>query len=109
MGADSRATAGNIIADKHCEKVHFLTESIYACGAGTAADLDQVCRFAKFFFTISITKSSLQVCKMLSANLRLFEVQTGRKARVITALRMAKQHLFNYMGYVGAYLLIGSS
>lgn len=42
MGADSRATQGNIIADKHCEKVHKLTESMYACGAGTAADLDQV-------------------------------------------------------------------
>ncbi|CAI2294237.1 unnamed protein product [Caenorhabditis sp. 36 PRJEB53466] len=88
MGADSRATAGNIIADKHCEKVHKLTESIYACGAGTAADLDQV-------------------TKMLSGNLRLLELNTGRKARVITALRQAKQHLFNYQGYIGAYLLIG--
>ncbi|KAK6039225.1 putative multicatalytic endopeptidase [Cooperia oncophora] len=88
MGADSRATAGNIIADKHCEKVHYLTDSIYACGAGTAADLDQV-------------------CKMLSGTLRLMELNTGRKARVITALRHAKQHLFNYQGYVGAYLLIG--
>ncbi|GMT04032.1 hypothetical protein PENTCL1PPCAC_26206 [Pristionchus entomophagus] len=88
MGADSRATAGNIIADKHCEKVHYVTDSIYACGAGTAADLDQV-------------------CKMLSSSLRLLELNTGRKARVITALRIAKQHLFNYMGYIGAYLLIG--
>lgn len=43
MGADSRATAGNIIADKHCEKVHKITDSIYVCGAGTAADLHQVC------------------------------------------------------------------
>lgn len=42
MGADSRATAGNIIADKNCKKVHFITENIRACGAGTAADLDQV-------------------------------------------------------------------
>lgn len=88
MGADSRATAGNVIADKHCEKVHYLTDSIYACGAGTAADLDQV-------------------TKMLSSNLRLMELNTGKKARVITALRIAKQHLFNYMGYIGAYLLIG--
>lgn len=88
MGADSRATAGNIIADKHCMKVHKLTKSIYACGAGTAADLDQV-------------------CKMLSANLRLQELNSGRKARVITALRMAKHHLFKYMGYIGAYLLVG--
>lgn len=44
---------------------------------------------------------------MLSANLRLKELNTGKKARVISALRMAKQHLYGYMGYVGAYLLIG--
>lgn len=88
MGADSRATAGNIIADKHCRKVHKITDSIFACGAGTAADLDQV-------------------TKMLSAQLRLLELNTGRKARVVTALRRAKQHLYSYMGYVGAYLLIG--
>ncbi|VDK56422.1 unnamed protein product [Anisakis simplex] len=88
MGADSRATAGNIIADKHCMKVHKITESMFACGAGTAADLDQV-------------------TKMLSAQLRLVELNTGKKARVVTAMRKAKQHLFQYMGYIGAYLLIG--
>ncbi|CAG9533864.1 unnamed protein product [Cercopithifilaria johnstoni] len=88
MGADSRATAGNIIADKHCQKVHKITDSIYVCGAGTAADLHQV-------------------SKMLSAQLRLLELNTGKKARVVTALRRAKQHLFSYMGHVGAYLLIG--
>ncbi|CAJ0573023.1 unnamed protein product, partial [Mesorhabditis spiculigera] len=35
------------------------------------------------------------------------ELNTGKKARVITAMRQAKQHLFNYQGYIGAYLLIG--
>jgi 20S proteasome subunit beta 2 len=44
---------------------------------------------------------------MLSANLRLQELNSGRKARVITAVKMAKQHLFQYQGYIGAYLLIG--
>lgn len=44
---------------------------------------------------------------MLSAQLRLLELNTGKKARVVTALRRAKQHLFSYMGHVGAYLLIG--
>ncbi|TKR80754.1 hypothetical protein L596_014772 [Steinernema carpocapsae] len=88
MGADSRATQGNIIADKNCMKVHKLTESLFCCGAGTAADLDQV-------------------SKMISSNLRLQELNTGKKARVITAVRMAKQHLYRYMGYIGAYLLIG--
>lgn len=44
---------------------------------------------------------------MLSANLRLQELNTGRKARVVTAVKMAKHHLFQYQGYIGAYLLIG--
>jgi len=88
VGADSRATAGELIADKHCMKLHKLTDSIYACGAGTAADLDQV-------------------CNMVSSNLKLQELNTGRKARVIAALRIGKQHLFRYQGYVGAYLVIG--
>lgn len=43
MGADSRATGGNIVSDKHCMKVHKITDAMYACGAGTAGDLDQVC------------------------------------------------------------------
>uniref|UniRef100_A0A0N4ZPZ6 proteasome endopeptidase complex n=1 Tax=Parastrongyloides trichosuri TaxID=131310 RepID=A0A0N4ZPZ6_PARTI len=88
MGADSRATAGNITADKACMKVHKITESMYACGAGTAADLDQV-------------------TKMLSSQMRLLELNTGKKARVVAALRHVKQYLFQYQGYVGAYLLIG--
>jgi len=88
MGADTRATAGNIIADKLCAKVARLTDSIYACGAGTAADLHQV-------------------TKMLGSNLQLIELNTERKARVITAVRRAKQHLYRYQGHIGAYLLIG--
>lgn len=88
MGADSRSTQGNIVGDKNCQKVHRLTDSMYACGAGTAADLDQV-------------------AKMISANLRLKELNGGRKVRVVTAVRMARQHLFQYQGHVGAYLLIG--
>jgi len=88
MGADSRATAGNIVADKHCMKVHKLTDSIYACGAGTAADLDQV-------------------CLMLSANLRLYEMNNKCKADILMAVRRSRQHLFRHMGYICAYLLIG--
>jgi 20S proteasome alpha/beta subunit len=42
MGGDSRSTAGNIIADKGVLKVHKLSETIYACGAGTSADLNKV-------------------------------------------------------------------
>jgi 20S proteasome subunit beta 2 len=39
MAADTRATAGSIVADKNCEKLHTLAPNIWAAGAGTAADL----------------------------------------------------------------------
>lgn len=38
MGADTRSTNGDTVADKNCEKIHFIAPNIYCCGAGTAAD-----------------------------------------------------------------------
>ena len=42
IAADTRATAGSIVADKNCEKLHVLAPNIYCAGAGTAADCDHV-------------------------------------------------------------------
>lgn len=39
LGADTRATAGTV-ADKNCEKIHYIAPNIYCCGAGTAADTE---------------------------------------------------------------------
>lgn len=38
LGADTRATAGEIVEDKNCEKIDYMAPNIYCCGAGTAAD-----------------------------------------------------------------------
>lgn len=35
LGADSRATSGEIVADKRCAKIHRLAPNIFCCGAGT--------------------------------------------------------------------------
>ena len=40
LAADSRATSGNIVANKDCIKIHYIAPNIYCCGAGTAADTD---------------------------------------------------------------------
>ena len=42
LAADTRATAGSIVADKNCAKLHPMAPNIYAAGAGTAADCDHV-------------------------------------------------------------------
>ncbi|KAF9459132.1 20S proteasome subunit [Collybia nuda] len=88
LGADTRATEGPIIADKNCEKIHYITESIRCCGAGTAADTE---------FTTAL----------ISSNMELHGLSTGRKPRVVTAMTMLKQMLFRYQGHVGAALVLG--
>jgi 20S proteasome subunit beta 2 len=42
LGADTRSTSGSTVADKNCEKIHFIAPNIYCCGAGTAADTEAV-------------------------------------------------------------------
>ncbi|KAJ2234928.1 proteasome core particle subunit beta 2 [Coemansia sp. RSA 1722] len=88
LGADTRATSGPIVADKNCEKIHYLAPNMYCCGAGTAADTE---------FTTN----------MVSSQIALHSLNTGREARVVTAMTMLKQHLFRHQGHIGAALILG--
>ncbi|ELW64024.1 Proteasome subunit beta type-7 [Tupaia chinensis] len=88
LGADTRATEGIVVADKNCSKIHFISPNIYCYGAGTAADTDMT-------------------TQLISSNLELHSLFTGRLPRVVTAKRMLKQMLFRYQGYIGAALVLG--
>ncbi|KAJ3020262.1 Proteasome subunit beta type-7 [Thoreauomyces humboldtii] len=88
LGADTRATEGPIVADKNCEKIHYLAPNMYCCGAGTAADCDAT-------------------TGLISSKLELHRLQTGRPSRVATAMTMLKQMLFRYQGQVGCALVLG--
>ncbi|CAI5514693.1 unnamed protein product [Closterium sp. Naga37s-1] len=88
LGADTRATNGAIVADKNCEKIHYMAPNIYCCGAGTAAD-------------------TAFVTEMVSGQLALHRQATGRQSRVVSALTILKQHLFNYQGHISAALVLG--
>ncbi|CAG90262.2 DEHA2G05852p [Debaryomyces hansenii CBS767] len=87
IAADTRATAGSIVADKNCEKLHRLAPRIWCAGAGTAADTEMV-------------------TQLIASNLELHSLSQNRKPRVITALTLLKQHLFKYQGHLGAYLIV---
>lgn len=87
IAADTRATAGPIVADKNCEKLHRLAPRIWCAGAGTAADTEMV-------------------TQLIGSNLELHSMWNSRQPRVITALTMLKQHLFKYQGHIGAYLIV---
>lgn len=75
LGADTRATEDTIVADKNCEKIHYLVPNMYCCGAGTAAD------------TFAVTR-------MISSQLELHRLNTGKTVPVCAANRLLKQYLF---------------
>jgi 20S proteasome subunit beta 2 len=87
IAADTRATSGPIVADKNCEKLHYIAPQIWCAGAGTAADTE---------FTTAL----------ISSNVELHSLSTGRPPRVATCMTMLKQHLFRYQGHIGAYLVV---
>jgi len=88
LGADTRATEGPIVADKNCQKIHYIADNIFCCGAGTAADTENT-------------------TELISSELALHSMNTGRKPRVVTACTMLKQMLFRYRGNVSAALVLG--
>jgi 20S proteasome subunit beta 2 len=88
LGADTRATGGTEVVDKNCEKIHYLANNIYCCGAGTAADTEMT-------------------TKLISSQLELLRRNTKTTSRVVAACTLLKRMLFKYQGHVSAALVLG--
>jgi 20S proteasome subunit beta 2 len=88
LGADTRATEGETVCDKNCEKIHYIADNIWCCGAGTSAD----------------TESTTQ---LISSQLELHRMATGKQPRLVTACTLLKRMLFKYQGHVSAALVLG--
>ena len=88
LGADSRATAGPLVAVKEEPKIHYIADNIWCCGAGTAADTDRV-------------------TEMVSGKIRLFSMSTGMQPRVEQAASFLVNKLFPYGGHISAALILG--
>jgi 20S proteasome subunit beta 2 len=88
LGADTRATEGETVCDKNCEKIHYIADNIWCCGAGTSAD----------------TEATTQ---LVSSQIELHRLATGKAPRTITAMTMLKRKLFQYQGHISAALVLG--
>ncbi|XP_051895105.1 proteasome subunit beta type-7-like [Pristis pectinata] len=88
LGSDTRATDDMVVATKNCIKIHHIAPNIYCCGAGVAADADVT-------------------LELISSNIQLHSLSTGRKPRVVTVNRMLKQMLFRYQGHIGLSVIVG--
>nr|ACQ58859.1 Proteasome subunit beta type-7 precursor [Anoplopoma fimbria] len=88
LGADTRATSSEVVADKMCAKIHYIAPNIYCCGAGTAADTEKT-------------------TELLSSNLTIFSLNSGRNPRVVMAVNILQDTLYRYHGQIGANLILG--
>ena len=59
LGADTRSTAGSTVADKNCEKIHYIAPNIYCCGAGTAADTENVTGTSSWLRILTVAPQAL--------------------------------------------------
>lgn len=88
LAADTRATEGPMVADKNCEKLHYIAKNVYCAGAGTAADLEH---------TTALMESQMELHRMATAT----------QPRVCTVVRRLSKLLFRYQGYIGCALVLG--
>lgn len=88
LGADTRATSGSEVAEKNCEKIHYLAPNLMCCGAGTAADTEMI-------------------TQMMASQLELLRMNTHSQSRVVTACTLLKRRLYRYQGYISAALILG--
>lgn len=88
LGADTRATAGSIVADKNADKLHPIADNIQCAGAGTSADLTAT-------------------TELMERQMEIHRLNTGRQVRVCTVVRRLSKMLFQYQGHIGCHLVLG--
>jgi len=88
LAADTRATEGPMVADKNCEKLHFIANNVYCAGAGTAADLEHT-------------------TQLMESQMELLRLATNTQPRVCTVVRRLSTMLYKHQGYIGCALVLG--
>jgi len=87
IGADSRTTTGAYIANRVTDKLTPITDRIYCCRSGSAADTQAIADIVKY-------------------HLSFYEVQTGEPALVKTAANIFREMCYNYRDSLTAGIIV---
>jgi len=87
IGADSRTTTGTYIANRFTDKLTAVTDRIYCCRSGSAADTQAIADVVKY-------------------HLEFYEVQTGEPALVKTAANIFREMCYNYRDSLTAGIIV---
>lgn len=87
LGADTRTSSGNYIANRATDKITQLTDKIFMCRSGSAADTQNLCSYVQYYLH--------QHCMDLD-----------READVKTAAKLAKLIAYNNKDMLQAGLIV---
>jgi 20S proteasome subunit beta 1 len=87
IGADSRTTTGAYIANRVTDKLTPITDRIFCCRSGSAADTQAIADVVKY-------------------HLSFYEVQTGEPALVKTAANIFREMCYNYRDSLTAGIIV---
>jgi len=88
IGADSRTTTGAYIANRVTDKLTRVTDRIYCCRSGSAADTQAI-------------------ADMVTYHLEFNEIETGEPALVKSAGEVFKDVCYNYRDQMTAGIIVG--
>merc|ERR1719245_3030602 len=87
IGADSRTSTGTYVANRVTDKLTRITDNIYACRSGSAADTQAIVDIVQYY-------------------LRVLEIETGQPPLVETAARLCRQFCYEYKDRFMAALIV---
>jgi len=87
LGADSRTSMGTYVANRVTDKLTPVTENIYACRSGSAADTQAVTDIVRY-------------------KLEFFQVELGEPAPVHTAAHLFKEICYEYRDQLTAGIIV---
>merc|ERR1719499_208385 len=87
IGADSRTSTGTFVANRVTDKLTRITDNIYACRSGSAADTQAIVDIVQY-------------------HLRVVEIETGEIPRVETAAKLLTDIIYKYKDRLLASVII---
>jgi 20S proteasome subunit beta 2 len=116
LGADTRATDDEMVADKRCEKIHCIAPNVWCCGAGTSADLEATTRLVQYSMALeSLQESSIgnsnYVYNNNNNNTTIIHDEKGgillQPVCVSAACRLLRNICYQGGGSLGVNLILG--
>lgn len=107
IGADSRTSTGSYVANRVTDKLTRITDKIYCCRSGSAADtqaIADIVSYSLYFYEWVQILNLIQ--KIISKNFNHFRNQNGKEALVSEAAAEFRRFCYNYRDSLMAGIIV---